>query len=391
VIRLATPLHDEAGRRRGLLVLNFLGETLLRKLAELSAGFAGSALLINGDGYFIYNPDAPESEWAFMTGGDAAFGAAHQQAWASVVNAKSGQLVTDEGLFTFKAYDAELRPERGLVVVAHVPTAILYRTSQALATKLLQAYAASAPFLFGLLWYLAYNQVLRRRHEQRIEQSEARLRALSAQLLEAQEQERGAISRDLHDDLGQLCTAINLDLERAAQAEARERKDRLIGQALAGTHLLLDRMRDIAARLRPSMLDDLGLKDAVQSLLAEFEQHTGIAARSELRFDGRPLPGPVSENLYRILQEALTNVARHAKAETVSVQLDAAADPVRLTVRDQGVGFDTTRREWRGLGMLGMQERVELLGGTFRLWTEPGRGTEIHVEIPAAKPGGATR
>ncbi len=130
------------------------------------------------------------------------------------------------------------------------------------------------------------------------------------------------------------------------------------------------------------MLDDLGLKDAVQSLLSDYERRAGIVPRIELDFQHQSVPAAVSENVYRILQEALTNVARHSRAAEVFVRLEVTPAQVALTVRDAGIGFDPAARDDQRLGLLGMRERAELLGGTFLLTAEPGKGTEVRVAMP---------
>jgi signal transduction histidine kinase len=171
-------------------------------------------------------------------------------------------------------------------------------------------------------------------------------------------------------------------LQRAEQAADSGKKDELIGRALRGAGCLLDRIHEIAARVRPSMLDDLGLKDAVQSLLSDYERNSGIVPRLELGFEHQAVPAAVSENTYRILQEALTNVSRHAQASEVFVGLRVTPDCLALTVRDAGIGFDPAALAGRRLGILGMRERAELLGGTFVVKAESGKGTEIQVVIP---------
>jgi two-component system sensor histidine kinase DegS len=130
------------------------------------------------------------------------------------------------------------------------------------------------------------------------------------------------------------------------------------------------------------MLDDLGLKAAVQSLLSEYERSTGVIPRVELVFDVQTIPAAVIENVYRILQEALTNVSRHSGASEVFVGLRVVPEHVTLTVRDTGIGFDPAAPRGERLGLLGMRERSELLGGTFAVKTAPGKGTEIEVVIP---------
>ncbi len=177
-------------------------------------------------------------------------------------------------------------------------------------------------------------------------------------------------------------TSIALDLQRASQAADAEKKNELLGRASHGADRLLERIHEIAARVRPPILDDLGLKDAVQSLLSEYEQRTGIVPNLDLRCEPDAVSPAVSANVYRILQEALTNVSRHAQASEVFVDLHAASGQVALTVRDTGVGFDPATVDGKRLGILGMRERAELLGGTFSLSAEMGRGTEIQVVIP---------
>jgi signal transduction histidine kinase len=267
-------------------------------------------------------------------------------------------------------------------VVAHTPPAVLEGRSAQLLRRLLLLYAVVVLVLLPLAWYLAYVGSLRRGHERALAQSEGRLRTLSARLMTAQEEERRGIARDLHDELGQVVTSITLDLERAGQASDPARKDELIGRALRGSGCLLDRLHELTARIRPPMLDDLGLKDAVQSLLSDYERSSGVVPRVELHFGGGAVPAVVSENAYRILQEALTNVARHARAAEVFVRLHVTAGRLALTVRDAGAGFDPAARDGTRLGLLGMRERAELLGGTFVLTAAPGSGTEVEVILP---------
>jgi signal transduction histidine kinase len=209
-----------------------------------------------------------------------------------------------------------------------------------------------------LAWYLAYAGALRRNQERQIADSEARLRTLSTRLITAQEDERRRLSRDLHDELGQIVTTVALDLQRAAQAPDQEKKAELIQRAFQETECLLDRIHEISSHLRPTLLDDLGLKDAVQNLLSEYEQRTGI------------------------LQEALTNVSKHAQTKEVFVRLEVDPRLVALMVRDVGAGFSPAALDGKGLGILGMRERAELLGGNFMVKAEVGKGTEIHISIP---------
>jgi signal transduction histidine kinase len=386
-IRFAMPIFDGQGIRRGVIVLNYLGDALLRKLAEVSQPFAGTVVLLNREGYFLRGP-APEQEWGFMLGHGRTFAANYPAAWVRINEKEKGQFRTEDGLFTHRTLPFQhgatnpVVGDAGLIVVSYTPPAVLEGQSARLLRQLVLLYSVIVLVLVPFAWYLAYVGSLRRAHESQIEASEVRLRSLSAQLIATQEEERRGISRDLHDELGQVVTSVTLDLERAGQAVDADKKNELIGRALRGAGCLLDRIHEISTRVRPTMLDDLGLKDAVQSLLTEYERSSGIVPKTELRFDDDAITAVVSENVYRILQEALTNVSRHARSSEVFVRLNAAKDCVALTVCDAGVGFDPTSLDSKRLGILGMRERAELLGGTFAVKSDPGKGTEIHVVIP---------
>jgi signal transduction histidine kinase len=417
VIRFATPVFDKQDRKQGVLVLNYLGAALLQKLAEVSEGFAGKAWLLNRDGYFLRGPN-PEDEWGFMLGNQRTFATYYPDEWLRISQAEKDQYYTQQGLFTFRTLSARVElpnsaapfphphpppnwgrarvggegvksaladpdaSDPGLIVLSFVPSSMLNGRATILLQRLLLLEGVVLLLILVLAWYLAYAGALRRNQERQIADSEARLRTLSTRLITAQEDERRRLSRDLHDELGQIVTTVALDLQRAAQAPDQEKKAELIQRAFQETECLLDRIHEISSHLRPTLLDDLGLKDAVQNLLSEYEQRTGIIPRMELRFEYAPVPPAVSENVYRILQEALTNVSKHAQTKEVFVRLEVDPRLVALMVRDVGAGFSPAALDGKGLGILGMRERAELLGGNFMVKAEVGKGTEIHISIP---------
>jgi len=394
-IRLATPVF-EGQRVRGILVLNYLGSGLLKKLAQVSEPFPGSVYLLNSDGYFLRGP-ASEDEWGFALDHKRTFATKHAEAWQHL--AETRQFETAEGLFTSKTFWADLAlrahppdaladprdldaRDPSLKVVSFIPSQVLNGRSTQLWHTLLRLYAVVLVVVLVLAWYLAYAGALRHGQERQLAQSEARLRSLSTQLLTAHEQERRSLSRDLHDELGQVVTSMSLDLQRAAQGNDLARKDELIGRALRGAEAMLDGIHEIASRVRPALLDDLGLKDAVQNLLSEYEQHTGIAPTAELQFERHDFSAAVRDNIYRILQEGLTNVAKHAHAANVCVSVRTTARKLSLTIRDSGAGFAPEILDGKRLGILGMRERAELLNGTFAIQATPGQGTAIQVTVP---------
>jgi signal transduction histidine kinase len=289
--------------------------------------------------------------------------------------------------FSVQAVDSFGNVERTAVwTVFDVPPPLWLSTPMLLLLGALAATAASVVFVMA-----------RRRHE-RAQAAAAerelteRLSVLARRLLSTQEDERRRLSRELHDDLGQLLTAVCLDLQNSERQSDQARRTDAVRQARQTTLTALDRVREISTLLRPSVLDDLGLEQAVRSALSDFTARTGVDTQVQLSIGIRPVPDIVAGHLYRILHEALTNVARHAQAATVWVRLEDVGDTIELSVRDDGQGFqvDALPLELR-FGLLGMRERAELLGGRFQLESTPGSGTGIRVSIPLASLGGATR
>jgi two-component system NarL family sensor kinase len=171
-------------------------------------------------------------------------------------------------------------------------------------------------------------------------------------------------------------------LKRALKADDGRVKDELTERALSGTTQLLESMHRISMRVRSSVLDDLGLAAALRASCEDFERRSGIETRIELDFGDAAIPANVADNAYRCVQEALNNVFRHARAQRAWVRARVQGGELQLVVADPGVGFDPRARDHARLGLLGMQERADLLGGTFEIHSEPGRGTEIAIRIP---------
>jgi len=382
VVRFAAPVFDAGGRRRGLVVLNSLGAPLLRELEELSAASPAALHVVDEAGAWLRAPD-PGDAWGDVLGHGRAFADRYPEAWTAIAAGGRGEVSTPAGVFTFATVDLAGVGEdaaRPVALVELLPTRALHR--QADRALLRNAGGAGVVLVLAtvLAWVLAYSGRVRRHQETCLRASEARLRALSARLLDAQEAERRRLARDLHDDLGQLATAVTLQLGRALRAESDERRRRA-EEALAAAERLLERTRELSQGLRPPMLDDLGLETAARALLADLEQSAGVAVEADFALES-PLAPEVFEALYRILQEATTNAARHAGATSVRVALATDAERATLVVRDDGAGFDPDAVTGSALGILGMRERAELLGGRFALESAPGPGTEVRVELP---------
>lgn len=225
----------------------------------------------------------------------------------------------------------------------------------------------------------------RKRAEQALEGSSEQLRQLSASLMTAREAERARIAREVHDELGQALTGLKMDV---AWIDRRlpEGPSALRSKALSMSMLIDDTIstvRRIATELRPGVLDDLGLAAAVEWQAQEFEARTGIRCALRTNIDGALLDAETSTAVFRIFQEGLTNVARHAAATTVAAVLQQDGDDLMLEVRDDGRGIsDQKTSNLRSIGLTGMRERAQLVGGVFSIAGSPGQGTTIRIRIP---------
>lgn len=224
---------------------------------------------------------------------------------------------------------------------------------------------------------------VRRAAEARAEEHAARLQALSNRLIRVQEEERGALARELHDQIGQLLTGLRFQLEAARSAAPSPP----LGEALATTGGLLRTVRELTLQLRPRVLDDLGLGPALEWQARLFYGQTGVTVELDLALPPGRLAAEIETSAFRLVQEALTNVARHSGAQTALVTATADERTLHLEVADRGRGFDPAiaRARHDSLGLAGLAERVRLAGGQFEIVSHPGRGTRLHAEFPFAQ------
>lgn len=224
------------------------------------------------------------------------------------------------------------------------------------------------------------------RFERELLDSNRQLQELSRSLQNVREEQRMRISRELHDELGQLLTGIRLEVSWLAgrmPVEQLELTDKIasikhqIDQTIAS-------VRRISSELRPLVLDDLGLSAAINWYVDQFSTRTGIAVELTLPPDDPPRGDAVATTLFRVLQESMTNIARHAEAKQVEIKLNFKNDLWVLSVRDDGIGFEFDAGRQGDIGLVGMRERAQALGGNLCLQTMPGRGTLVEVSIPAA-------
>ncbi len=213
----------------------------------------------------------------------------------------------------------------------------------------------------------------------------ADLHRLSARVVRAQEDERRLIARELHDEVGQALTAVKMQLAVVGRAVGDSQR-RGLDEARSIVDAALQSARNLSRLLHPPMLDDIGLAAAVEWYLRGFSERTGVAITFEHAGTEQRAAPEIETCLFRVVQEATTNVARHADAASCRVYLQRLPDSVVLTIEDDGRGFEPSAHrpgEQDGLGLLGIQERISGFRGLFRLDSGPGRGTRITVELPA--------
>ncbi len=211
-------------------------------------------------------------------------------------------------------------------------------------------------------------------------------------IFQAQEEERRHIARELHDETSQTLTALLIHIEVIGQrlavlpttVIAAEERSRLTGELATLTHIAqhaLDALRVLAQQLRPSVLDDLGLASALHWLAEDSQRRLHLSVAVQIEPEATSLPSLYETTLFRIAQESLTNIARHASANQATIALTVEQDTLLLTITDDGCGFDTTR-PYAGLGLRGMRERANLLNGTLTFLSVAGQGTTVRVQLP---------
>ncbi|PZR29606.1 MAG: hypothetical protein DI535_02525 [Citrobacter freundii] len=221
--------------------------------------------------------------------------------------------------------------------------------------------------------------------EERLKESYEETRKLTEHLQTVREEERLHIAREIHDELGQLLTVLKMDvswLNRKLQPTTEPVQEKL-KELLSLIDITVKKVRHISSELRPSLLDDLGLVAALEWHIEEFQKRSGIEVEHELPSPEPVLPEPVKIGLFRILQESLTNVARHSEAQRVMVTLIQEENNLILTIEDNGKGFDAENTKKKTLGLLGMKERALMIGGEYKITGTPGKGTTVQVTIPS--------
>ncbi len=213
------------------------------------------------------------------------------------------------------------------------------------------------------------------------------MKNLSRQLIIVQEQERRNIARELHDEIGQTLTAIKIDILNAMKFIPSLNAQEQLKDSIQMVEETLNNVRELSLNLRPSILDDLGLIPAVRWFLDRQSQRTGINAKVITKPFTEKIPAEIQITCYRIIQEAVTNIIKHSKAKSMSVEIDVISNELYIIISDDGVGYDVLSARKKAtsgysVGVLGMQERAEAVGGWLDIFSKPNEGTKIHAIFP---------
>ena len=226
----------------------------------------------------------------------------------------------------------------------------------------------------------------RKRLTEAVEASRQEIRALAAQLLKAQEEERTRVSRELHDQICQQLASLAMEMGGLASEDLPEGAKLRLRTLQARVVKASAETRHIAYELHPSVLEDLGVAASLQSLCDEFSNRLSIPIKFKHNVERSAVPREVAACLYRVAQESLNNIAKHAKAKHISASLTSSNGKVTLSIADDGAGFELDRIRGRGtLGLIGMEERARLVDGKLSIESKPGHGTRIALEIPLSQ------
>jgi two-component system NarL family sensor kinase len=219
--------------------------------------------------------------------------------------------------------------------------------------------------------------------------ADTKLKELTQRIVEFQEEERGRVSRELHDGISQILVSVKYSIELAIEKIQSGANDAIkpMEKGAKGLREAIGEVRRISRDLRPSVLDDIGLSAALEAMCFEFGERTGIKASFQKHLFTKQLPPDVKTTLFRIAQESLTNIERHSGASEVRLELMKRVDGIRMVISDDGVGFDVLRMEGRknafqGIGLRNMQERIEFHGGELTVWSSPDKGTVVEAKLP---------
>jgi signal transduction histidine kinase len=291
------------------------------------------------------------------------------------------ELIPRRQQFVTIAQQIELLNDNETLAAQQASFAEFGRLQERLTRLLLVALTSGLVLAIGSAIYILRLERQERLRYAELEHSREELQGLSARLVDAQETERRSLSRELHDEVGQALGLLLMDVGRLSnQLGADAKRQEMVQRIKTVAERTVQTVRNMALLLRPSMLDDLGLVPALEWYAREVSRSSETEVEVKAENVSETLPDPLMVCIYRVVQEAVNNAQRHAHAKNVAVELRQTDSVVQVQIKDDGSGFDGKRT--RGIGLLGMEERVKRLGGTITIESQPGSGTTIRAELP---------
>ncbi len=384
-IRFATPVFNEQRQKKGIVIINFSGKRLLDNLNRIAALPTDGFMLVNKDGYWLKGR-TPQEEWGFMFEDrkNETFGQDFPREWKWISQNTSGRFYTKNGLFVFRTVSP--MADRGnesyyWKLISHVSVPVLAGLSQQIFNRFLIIYGFMTILLLAGCVFLTRARVDRKRVE-RV------MKTLPRKIIQAQEEERDNISREIHDDIGQSLVTLKI-LVQASGPEPKEGEpaghSESYKKIIEYLNTIIEKTRDLASLLHPSTLEVLGLSTTLETMINDFRKKRGLHIQfTACKLDHLVFKGEVI-NLYRIVQEAMTNIVKHARASEVRITFKRTENSLHVTIEDNGQGFKfkrDRRRLIRGIGLSTMAERVRLLGGVFDVKSLPDEGTTVTLTVP---------
>lgn len=391
VIRFGMKVLNTDGKPGGILIINHKAQDMLERYQQVSSPNNGLAMLLNARGYWLSHPD-PKQAWGFMftSGSDRTMAKTAPEIWAHIQQHESGQfdhqgsIISFDTVHPFAAFSslrylsqAEQHSKRYWKVVSQFTASSIEAVVAPIRLRVLLT-TLLAVLLVSVLIVL----ILRARTNKTALLQQ--VQALSRELLQAREMERTDISRTLHDEFGQILTALQIQAELSDQhCQARDCTAAIdsIRKVEQFTVRLQNSTRSVLNQLKPAHLEELGLFEAVKDLCNEWQHQARFTVDFALQGEEQPLPEQLGIHLFRIVQEGLTNIARHSSATQASICFHFKAGHLLLSIEDNGCGLDI-EHVVIGNGLTGMRERTQLIGGSMDIATIATGGTRLAFRIP---------
>jgi len=360
-------------------------DTLARNIERIAEGMLCTILLLDSDGIHMRHGAAPSMPESYTRAIDGLSIGPCVGSCGTAAYRKEAVFVEDIASDPLWAEYREVALAHGLRACWSIP--FLSNRGEVLGTFAAYYREPRSPagqdiYLVERAARIAGIAIERKRAEEELRLSHNRLKELSRQLIEAQEIERRTIGRELHDQFGQMLTALKLTLETAAQLPPQIAQTKL-AQALELTNDLLTRTSRLSLDLRPPMLDDFGLIPALLWHINRFEEQSGIRVNfTHTDIQKQRFAPEIEITAYRVIQEALTNTARHAGANRIRLEVRAGSGELTIEIEDDGKGFDPQQALAKRRGLNSMRERVALAGGSFQIQSRPGDGSRLFIRLP---------